>query len=726
MPFPRSFDRTQLDTSISATPASILQSDAVVVGLHTESASQILNDQDVLDVVAHRIRGAPLLLVYLESRRLVIKHVGGEKIESLDSMLTLERICRIDVAEVVRRPGAELPKHPGLHYEGPNRDHYEAFLRPGFGARSIEELDRLAFWLAPLLFGRKSLVVDHWSMLSIAYHVGAYLTELGDVGAPRVATLRDYDEDPDVLRRRLKSAFRPIDPQRGAVLVSVNSSGRLVRDKLLPIMEDVGFQNPIGIALTRTPSASEDRFQSLTTLSSDFARYAAKDCPACTQGTSTVIPIQRDSYLLSLAAYTQNSAITRSGTRASTDVMKRYGGLSAFWVHKTHKDGRHHAYFVDLEPILSHKDFEARLAERVQPWRACNIEVVLHPEHSAAAKLASMVATQIGARRILKSDESRLGKLTSEEIAALVGARRICLVDDVVISGARLFGYRKAIDAIRRKHDAETYDLYCLVGVARATDEKALMGMSDVCLHSRKEPRFRWVECLFLPNWDRSECRWCAELQLLSSLPPEIQERPVIRDRVQTLRDLEGLVDELFLPWTGEEQLRWTHEENAWPGDEPDFANRFWELGPKSVFGDVQDADLAVSVAAAIQGMRGERRQPDGTWKASELDEEFYSPVAKILDPRLYLAGRYYESVLVASILRGSKAHDIRAPGRDVKLLERIRILVSSEGSRGLHGELLLAARVHQLPRTGYKLSEAHPDMAPVVQEVFGCGQESE
>ncbi len=720
MPFPRSVDPTQLDFFVASTQPSVLRSDAVIIGLHPGSAEIVLETTYILDDVARRIGSAPLLLVYPENGIPEIKHVRGNRVEGLESALTLERIREQDVAEVVRRPGTELPKHPGIHYEGPNGHHYEAFLRPGFAARSIEELDRLAFWLAPMLRGKKFLVVDHWSMISIAYHIGWYLTELGDQDAVRVASLRAYDEDRDVLASRLKSAFGSIDPETGAVLVSVNSSGRLVRDVLLPSMADVGFNNPIGIALTRTPSPSEHKLPSLTVLSDDFRRYAPADCPACASGKSTLIPIQHDSYLLSLAAYTQSTAITRSGTRTSTEVIERYRGIGAFWVHRTHSDHRHHAYFVDLTPILELDIFRQRLAETVRPWHDLGIDLILHPSHDAAGKLASMVAEELGVTSILESDERKLSGLTSEEMGIFLSARRICLVDDVVISGARVFGYRAEITGTRRSHEADECELYCLVGVARTTSEKALMSVSDVVHHSSADPRFLTVECLFLPKWEESECRWCRELQILNGLPTEVQERPLIRDRLLALRDPKGFVDGLFLPWTGDEQKAQIESKDTWPKGEPKYGLKFWELGPESVFGDVQGADLAVSVAAAIQRMRGKRRQENGTWSESDLDEVFHSPLAKVLDPELYLAGRFYEPVIVASILRASKGHDIRAPGDDLNLQSRIKILSSTESSKELHGELMLAEALGHLPRTSYELSQAHPDMAALVQAIFG------
>ena len=408
--------------------------------------------------------------------------------------------------------------------------------------------------------------------------------------------------------------------------------------------------------------------------------------------------------------------------KLSTEVIGRYSGIGAFRVHRTHSDGRHHAYFIDLMPILKCKIFRQQLAKTVRSWRDAGIDLIVHPDHKEATQLAAMVAEELGVGQIVGSDE-RFQQLSPDERNTLLRARRICLVDDVVISGARVFGYRNALNSIRRHHQAGGYELYCLVGVARPTSEKALMAVSDIVHHSPAKPRFLSVECFFLPSWDQSECRWCAELQLLDKLPRGVQERPLIDARLQALRDPSGLVDGLFLPWTNREGSGQTKSIGPWPKDGTEYPGRFWELGPKSVFGEVQGADLAVSVAAAIQRLRGERRQGDGTWQESELDEVFHSPVAKVLDPQFYLAGRYYEPVLVASILRASKRHDIWAPGDDRDLHKQVKILASTKSSQDLHGELVLAAVLNQLPRVSDEaLSQAHPDMVALVQAVFGGG----
>ena len=700
VPLPRSVDPTQLDFFVANAPSFVLRSDVTIIGLPPGSAELVLNNSQTLDNVSRRIEGATLLTLHHDSGSPVISYINGPRIRGLETQTTVECVRDRDVAHVLRRPGAELPKHHGLHYEGPNGDHYEAFLRPGFAPRSIEDLDRLAFWLTPMLLDASCILVDHWSMISIAYHIGRYRFDLGRNGPIKVESLRGYDEDPDVLTTRIATVFGAAKPNAGAVLVSVNSSGRLVRDVLLPAMTGSGFVDPVAIALAGTPSPPDYRLPALTRLSDDFARWHEADCPACQMGDSSTIPIQKDSYLLNLAAYVQLTRITRDAAKSSADFVKRYRNIGAFQVHRTHSDGRHHAYFIDLLPILECDAFRSRLSGTMRPWRRVHIDLIIHPNHAAGQRLAEMVAKELGVHHVFAIDERDLGG--QNEHAALLAAHRICLVDDVVISGARIFGYRRALDnALRRTGHA--YELYCLVGVTRMRNEKAVMSVADMVHHTDTHPRFLSVERLFLPNWQERDCRWCAELRMLNEVPDDIQGRPLVHSRIDALRNADGLVDGLFLPWRGDE----THQ-----------------LGPGSIFGDVQDADLALSVAGAIQRLRGSRFE-DGTWLESHLDEVFHPPLAKILDPQFYLAGRFYDPVLVAAILRGSKVHDIRAPGEDATLRERIEIVAKADRAHELHGELTLAAALDQLPRPQYKLPQAHPDIWALVQALWDTDSRS-
>ena len=706
VPFPRSIDPKHIDTFISdACPPFVLRSDIVFVGLHSSSANAVLRTTEILDDIAHRVEQAPIYLVYHSDGHPAIRHAIGPKVPGIESSLTLEKIRDRDIAAVVRRPGAELPRHPKIHYRGPNGDHYRAFLRPGLGVRSIEELDRISFWLGPLLSDKTNILVDHWSMISIAYHVGQYASREGWISEPvNVQSVRSYNESVDALSRRIGGTFDRMNSDNGAILISVNSSGRLATNLLLPAMQQVGFRSPKTVAIAATSHSPVSNIEALTTLDEDFERHIPENCTACEADDSIVIPIPYDTYLLSLSAHVHRTAISTKHTNDSTKMISRYRDIGAFKTHVTHSDGRHHAYFVDLLPMLRQDIFHARATEKLQQWRKHDIDIVMHPRHQAARCLATIVAHELKIDTIIECDE-KLEGLGQEDIRTILEANRICIVDDVIISGSRLRGYRNSVNRHRRAFDQQDGELYCFIGVARTPSRKTLTSIADMFRYARGNQCFLCVECIFLPNWGIKDCRWCAELRILNELPNTLQRLDFVRDRLKTLSEASGLVRDLF---------------PQWPNDGINSLD-YWKLGPGSIFGSVQGSDLAVSVASAVQLMRGKQRQSDGAWLGSELDEVFQSPIAKILDPQFWATNRFYEPVLKASILRSTKAHDIVAPGCEKELIDELQDLVDDEFIQGLGWELVLAMAINQLPRTLYdKIPRLSPELASVVASVLG------
>ncbi|SDY50082.1 hypothetical protein SAMN05660209_03036 [Geodermatophilus africanus] len=626
-----------------------------------------------------------------------------------------------------------------LHYEGPNGHHYGAFLRPGFALTTTSALDRIAFWLLADLRDRSNIVVDHWSMLATGHHAIAYANRFFDRDKQIfVEPLHGY-EDPNTLTARLRRAFPEPTVKQALFLLSVNSSGRMAHQVVLPALEQADQVGAIVVALATAPPGSTAPVRSLSQLDNTYRRYNADSCAYC-EVKRTVIPIDRDTYLMRLAAYTQQTAITRADTARSTKIVEAYKGLGAFSLHRDHVDGRHHAFYVDLLPMLDTERFARGLSEAVSSLRDIRPQVILHPPTEAAARLAGSVADLLNLDQVcvVSTIERGLPQLQQRQRQLLREASDVLVVDDVVITGRRLEGYRQQLITLRRNGgDSGEVNLGCLVGVARARDARALKGSADFVHHDPKRwHTFAAVETLYLPNWDKRQCPWCREQAVLERLRSDVRQHPLIAARLDALRSSGGLED-IFFPWPhagGGPDGPAPITEEAWKvaGSSDDasakFADRFWELNPGSVFGEVQGADLMTSVAAAIHGLRAKTTDDGRTPVEPRLDTRFRSPVSKVLDPDLYLLGRFYEPVLIASILRASHEWDVRSPDGDDHLADAVRqhLTYLASGDR-FAGELLVMAALGHLPAESVQdtPSNGDPDLQRAIDALVAIARKA-
>jgi hypothetical protein len=726
VPIPTSVSPSALDNFlVDTTPDWALRSDITILGVHPRAAADLT--PDVMDDVAFRLEGGPLYLMTHDNKSGLpgLDHARGKEIPGLDGQSLTKVIQQGDVGALMLRVGSHLPASENVHYEAPNGRHYRAFLRPGFSMRTVEDLDRMSFWLLPHLIGRDRILVDHWSLLSLGYHAAQYAQGFsGATDRLHVDTLHSYDEPVELLETRLRRTLGDPTDGRACIMVSVNSSGHTAHEVLLPAVAHSGHSNARIVALAQTPDA-ERPLEALTNLGAQFERHPITSCPSCASGNSVAVPIQHDSYLLKLAAYTRVTAIRRQDTRPIKTMIERYAGIGMFSVHRDHADARHHAYHVDVEPMLRTRAFAGRLTEALSTLQSKDFDLLIHPPLANAEQFASKLRKKLGIGSVLATDE-RLER--DPEIAtAVANAQRILIVDDVVITGRRLIGYRRAIDNLHEL-GTQDVDVTAIVAVARPSSPRKFQAIRDVVHHTGQSPRFFAVETLYLPNWRATECPWCRELRTLERLTSKLQKVPFVSQRITRLREKDGLRDNLYLDLPAgsvagaDRRVRLPRDAEEWDelASRSDVGYSYWQLNPGSVFGDVQGADLATSVAAALQRLRF-TTDNDGNAVESELDEYYRSPISKVLDPRLYILGRFYEPVLLAAILRATRTFDLKAPGEPelaAGLSEHATYLTSS---RALAGELLFHMATHHLPAVPELLGVIDGDalVNDVAEELF-------
>ena len=77
IPIPRSIDAVQLDFFVANCAPDALRSDAVLVGLHPDSAAQVQNMSHVLEDVSKRVPGSLSIVAHSTNGEPTIQHVGA-------------------------------------------------------------------------------------------------------------------------------------------------------------------------------------------------------------------------------------------------------------------------------------------------------------------------------------------------------------------------------------------------------------------------------------------------------------------------------------------------------------------------------------------------------------------------------------------------------------------------------------------------------------------------
>lgn len=670
VPVPHRISVRELDSQLKAVNSKWRRAGQIVVlRLHPPFAEELLKDAVAIETLQRRLEGLPVLAAHLAPDRSpqLTPVVNGSDTPAYAPGQILEAIRFAELRSWLERPGVVLPANDDFHYEGPNGCIYDSFMRVGTAIQGMETLDAVSFWLQPYLQGNPVVVLDAWTINSVALNLSRYADHCDAPCEPvaDIECLGAYDEDIEKLRLRLQAALKRSPEGTPALLVSsVVSLGNL-HQRLESLIAEVGFEEVRALSLygrTDSPGTVFCRRPA------DEGRYWRKDEPDCPTGPS--VPIAPSTYLVEVAMEPWPARIRQEHAKQAAEFFDRYGGGNFLTVHRDEPAGeRHHMIHVDVEGLMQLPQFGKRLDEEVEELVSIGPGVVLAPTHPAAAKLADKVARQLGAELVL-ADESDLPHLSGEKEKKLRDADDILIVDDVVITGARLLGYRNFLRRCDYVNEERLSRIHLLAGLARVSDNLAIQGIEEMV---DDRSRFHRVETLLLPDWGEAECPWCWELRQLEAVGRTLPPTESLRERWHALRDTRrGLRESLFLPWMPEEV--------------DSLPVSVWKLGPGSVFRAKNEMDLFVAVASSVQSLRA----------AGDLRERPMFPLSYVLNPSFWLSGRYYDPVIVAAILRATRRHDIRATQIEAELLKGMSHRL--DHGDDLRGELLLAMARGHLP----------------------------
>jgi adenine/guanine phosphoribosyltransferase-like PRPP-binding protein len=686
VPVPHWVNPREIDRHVSRLDERYLQSaDLAVFRIHPTEWSAFLASTAPEDLASRLSSATVLGLTWNEDFELHVLSDEGGAPPSIDDLVPLlrEAECRA----LIERSGVALPPDETYHYEGPNGRHYKSFVRVGTAIQSVDSLDGLAFWLLPHLAMADVVVLDSWTILSLGLNAERYWratsAALGrePVNAPlTIECRRRYGEPAAELTRRLNTlAARAENRLSVVIIMSVASTGQTAA----ALKEGCENAKLATIDVVNLFCGRQAGTKAFCTLSQITDHYAPADCPDCAEGSRTV-RILPETYLMELSATVRDDvAIRLPHARQAIEFFERYGGANVVSIHRDQEGGdRHHMIYLDIGVLLEHDEFKSRLDEELKD--VTGVDVVVCPEHEAGRALARAVAERLSVD-FVAADPERMLDLAAYERGKLEGRRRVLVVDDIVMTGTRLRRYRNMLHRAGFAL-ADGFELHYLAGVVRPDDLGGLRGVVD---YTHFAERFHYVELLVLPNWDRDECPWCLEAQLLETHSRAVAEHVSMHTRHTMLdRTDEGLRSALFMRWFADHG----------PAFDP------FLLGQDSIFSAQDEPELFACVASAVQVLRN----------TGDLNERFTLPVAKVLAQSFTFSGRFYDTVITACLLRAARRHDLRATTSDPGLEKEVRSRLREAPVTGGHGELLFALQRQHLP------GQALPEVRHALEDAGG------
>ena len=645
----------------------------------------IQNKRDLLqpeDVLLRRVPRSQVRVLYSHN----FKHVLSPDLASSGpeelSRETRERVVKDirskEFLHYVNNTDALLSARDGFVYRAPSGHHVRKFLRVGNIQKNRQALDAVFFWMLPHLEGCSAIVVDTWSIGSIALNAARLFERYKRGTHCRVELLPTYFDGRSESLSHANSVLEHALQGDGTILVlfSAVRSGRSLERfrEFADCVAPVASTRYLSVfSLTETAS-----IQSLCTYPIGFESIPRK---------GTVVSIDPSSFF-PVAATDTPLLIRKLDADYNRPFFRHYKGSGAIRVHRDIHDSkgmklRHHAFDIDVISLLNSARFTSRFFEKLQ--NTPQPFVIIVPAHEAGKKLGEVASRffaekwNTAPRLIRHPDLDTRDKTLNDIFSQMDAETEILILDDVSTTGQRLSRYQANL----RTRGFRGHISY-LVGIARPNNENAW----EDRVHNLK-PReggrdnsVEFIERIVLPDWSEEECPWCIEYRWLSnairagSVNVDTLNFALERHSVlQSAADSEGLIKNAL--WIPNELIRPT-------------------LTPGSIFlphTGATEADVVASVAGAVQRMRTELSE------ARRLHAVFPNP--RILSPDNYLgpSPRFNDTILGMAVLRVALPSELTR-WDDEDEAQRLEYLfkVLSSNDASSHLELIVGMSQRKFP----------------------------
>ena len=536
---------------------------------------------------------------------------------------------------------ALLAARKGFVYRAPSGHYVRQFLRVGNIQKSRQALDATFFWMLPFLKDRSTIIADTWSISSIAINAARLFGKYKAGQDCKVDFFSEYFDGSRHSRHNAKTLFQDPDRSREYILVlfSAVRSGKSLQHLQKALLENLPAADIKYLAIYKLDGGPDAcvSVNALCTCLNGFVKV---------KRTGSVIRIDKGSFF-PMTPKDKALNIRDTHGNGNYDFFRDYQGMQAFRIHRNVSDSsgrklRHHAFDISVEALLRSQRFLDRFYEKLRSVPDPSVIVV--PPHRAGERMGDLAKQFLKKTTGLSPDLVIHPDLDRQDVrlkrVKINQQKEILILDDVSITGQRLNRFQANL----RSWNFSGHVTY-LVGVARPDDEeKWAYRVSN--LKMRKGDRTNDVECLekiVLPDWDKAGCPWCMEYEWLtamigsSGLGEESVKRVIERrEMLEQAADGQGLIENVF--WIPSGQQRPT-------------------ITPGSIFlphVDATEADIAASVAGAIQRMRTD---PD---ERLSLKADFLQP--RVLYPDNFLGPdrRFNDLVLRMSVLRSALPSELR------------------------------------------------------------------
>jgi hypothetical protein len=658
-------------------------------------------DKAGIDRLRGRFPLASIILLSSHNYRLQLSKDLSENtfapdLKELEASL-LSCIRQREMEHFVEETDALMPENPGYRYHLPSGAYSESFLRVGNIQIGTRVLDATFFWMLPHLNDIKGMIVDTWSISSLALNTGRRLAQYDSKKADfRVEMLSHYhDGRPGTRKQLVGIASKASNGFQGPYLVlfSALMTGRSLRDVARTLGKEGGYARFLVLyRLAGSPfTLGNSAIPELCDFSTMLQEYPPGQIAAKSPKSSVEIDPQT---YFPLIVRERVQRISKDFAKRNKAFFDRYRRTAVIRIHAdAFVEGhfyRHHGIFIDIVEAIRETRFVKRLTTILLDNERPRLIIV--PPHSAGRSLAELLVrayegsgqpcpTVFHSLDLLRDieHEGSTGTQTPtlfQELAAGLHKESIVVLDDTVTTGERLLTFQRRLRELNYKGR-----IHYVVGVARMPSRREWSSLRSTLIARDSKPKHQVtaVESVVLPDWDKDECPWCQESHILDDIinanPQSVSQAMVDRAAVLRNSSPRGLVDGVFL--AGGDNLQVTLSSGSY----------FVKLPATS-------SVVAASVAAALQEMReepehSERLSPNGF------------PLRSILG--VSDLDRYTDSMLRAAIFRAATAAELRRTdeSEEEKRALWARAILQSQGkdAKRLRRELLVAVLMYKVPR---------------------------